>query len=208
LALLRPGLGQLNKRGIIIATDNAKAFGSIASVAGLVAAIVAPVISPLIAVARAIALTAARLLLARLLFGGLFAHRFGQKPGVMLGMLQEVFGCDPVIRKLRVTGQKLILLDDLLGRATHLAFGTRAVEHPVDNIAEGTRAVLLGTRAGLGRAHLDLWDGDPAPVAHRGASEMAGWLALSTKAALVAKRCAVIGIITCARSGKRILWFV
>ena len=86
------------KRGIIIATDNAKAFGSIASVAGLVTAIVAPVIAPLIAVARAIALTAARLLLARLLFGGLFAHRFGQKPGVMLGMLEEVLGRHAVVR--------------------------------------------------------------------------------------------------------------
>ena len=208
MALLRPGFWQFDKGAIIVAPHNAKALGGIASVAGLLTAIVAPVIAPLIAVARAIALTAARLLLTRLLFGGLFAHGFGQKPGVMLGVLQEVFGGHAVIRQLGVPSQKLILLDDLLGRATHLAFGTRAVEHPVDNIAEGTRAVLLGTRAGLGRAHLDLWDGDPAPVAHRGASEMAGWLALSTKAALVAKRCAVIGIITCARSGKRILWFV
>jgi hypothetical protein len=97
LALLRPGFRQFDKGAIIVAPHNAKAFRGIASVAGLLTAIVAPVIAPLIAVARAIALTAARLLLARLLFGGLFAHRFGQKPGVMLGMLQEVFGCDPVV---------------------------------------------------------------------------------------------------------------
>jgi hypothetical protein len=87
LALLRPGFRQFDKGAIIVAPHNAKAFRGIASVAGLLTAIVAPVIAPLIAVARAIALTAARLLLTRLLFGGLFAHGFGQKTGVMLGML-------------------------------------------------------------------------------------------------------------------------
>jgi hypothetical protein len=97
LTLLRPGLGQLDERAIIIATHNAKTLGGIAAIAWLVTAIVAPVIAALITVARAIALTAARLLLARLLFGGLFAHRFGQKPRVMLGMLQEVLGGDPVV---------------------------------------------------------------------------------------------------------------
>ena len=34
---------------------------------------------------------------ARLLLGGHFAHRFGQKPRVMFGMLQEILGGDTVI---------------------------------------------------------------------------------------------------------------
>ncbi len=83
------------------------------------------------------------LLLAGFLFGGHFAHRLAQKAGVMLGMLQEVFGSDAVIGQLRITGENLILLDDLLRRAPDLAFRARAVEDTVDNIAKGARAVLL-----------------------------------------------------------------
>ena len=74
----------------------------------------------------------------------------------MFGVLQEILGGDPVIRQLCVTGQLLIFLDDLLRRATHLALGTRGIEDTVDDVAEGARAVLAGTRAFLGRAHLVL----------------------------------------------------
>ncbi len=150
LLALRAGLGQLNQRAFILVADDVKTFGRRLHITGLFAAVVIP-----LAIAVAIAILLMELL-AGLLFSSLFAHRFGQKPGVMLGMLQEILCRHPVIRQLGVAGQKLILLDDLLRRTAHLALGAGAVEHPVDDIAEGTRAVLLGTRAGLGRAHLDL----------------------------------------------------
>ena len=97
------------------------------------------------------------ILLALFLFGGQFAVRFGQHPGVMFGVLRKIFGRNPVIRQLTVTGQLLIFFDDLLRRAAHFALGARAVEHTVGDIAEGARAIRLGTRARLGRAHLILW---------------------------------------------------
>jgi hypothetical protein len=97
LALLRPGFGQLDKGAIIVTTHNAKALGRITTVAWLITAIVTPVIATFIALPWRITLPTARLLLARLLLSGLLAHGFGQKPGVMLGVLQEVFGCDPVV---------------------------------------------------------------------------------------------------------------
>ena len=96
------------------------------------------------------------LLLARLLLGGHFAHRFTQEAGVMLGVLQEILGGHTVIRQLGIAGELLIFLDHLLRRTAHLAFGAGAFEDAVDDIAEGARAVLLGTRTGLGRAHLVL----------------------------------------------------
>ena len=89
------------------------------------------------------------LLLSRFLLGRQFLHRLGQHPRVVFGVLQEVFGRHPVVRELRIARQHLVLLDDLLRRATHLALGTRGVENAVDDIAEGARAVLVGTRAFL-----------------------------------------------------------
>ena len=105
-------------------------------VAVLAAILAAALLTTLLRVVLLIALTL-------FLFGGHLAHRLAQQAGVMLGMLQEVFCSDAVIRQLRVTGEKLILLDDLLRRATHLAFGARAVEDAVDDVAEGARAVRL-----------------------------------------------------------------
>ena len=81
------------------------------------------------------------LALPRLLLGGKFALRFGQQAGVMLGMLVEVFGGDTIIRQLRVAREEDILFNDLLRGAAHLAFGARAVEDAVDDIANGARAV-------------------------------------------------------------------
>ena len=62
----------------------------------------------------------------------------------------------PTGGELRIAGERIVFLDDLLRRAAHLAFGARGIEDAVDDIAERARAVLLGTRAGLGGAHLVL----------------------------------------------------
>ena len=83
-------------------------------------------------------------------------RRFRQKPRVMFGMLREILRRDPVIRQLRIPRQKLIFLDQLGRGATHFAFRARAVKDPVDDVAEGARAVRFRTRAGLGRAHIVL----------------------------------------------------
>jgi len=97
-----------------------------------------------------------KLLLTGLLLGGHFALSLTQKAGVVFSVLQEILGRHPVIRQLGITSELLIFLDHLLRRATNLAFGARAFEDTVDDIAEGARAVLLGARTGLGRAHLVL----------------------------------------------------
>jgi len=97
-----------------------------------------------------------KLLLAGLLFGGLLAHRFGQHAGIMLGVLLEILSRNAIIAQLSIAEKLLIFLYYLLWRTTHLTFGAGAVEGAVDDIAEGARAVLAGTRAFLGRAHLVL----------------------------------------------------
>ena len=70
-------------------------------------------------------------------FAGLFdlAHRFGEHPGIMFGVLRKVFSSDAVARQLGITVQLIILFDDLLRGAAHLAIRARAVENPVDDIA-------------------------------------------------------------------------
>ena len=75
------------------------------------------------------------ILLAAFLLCRQFAVRFGQHAGVMLGMLREILGSNPVIRQLRIARQLLIFLDDLLRCAAHFAFGARAVEHTVGDVA-------------------------------------------------------------------------
>ena len=125
----------------------------------LAAAVIAVLLVAVLLVAVLLAArpaTGTKLLLARLLFGGHFALRLAQHAGVMFGVLQEILSRDAIIRQLGIARQHLIFLDDLLRRATHLALGPRAFKHPVDDIAERARAVLLGTRTGLGRAHVVL----------------------------------------------------
>ena len=93
--------------------------------APILAPVLAPVLPPILPTVLASVLPAIALLilLARLLLGGHLARGFGQHAGIMLGMLQEILGSHAVIRQLRVTGEHLVFLDDLLGRTTHLAFG-------------------------------------------------------------------------------------
>ena len=77
------------------------------------------------------------------------ALRFGQHAGVMLRVLLEVFQCDAVIAKLRITGQLVVFVDDLLRGASHLAFRPRAVKHAVDDVSDRAVAVPFGPRAVL-----------------------------------------------------------
>ena len=51
----------------------------------------------------------------------LFALRFGQHPQIMFRVLLEVLRRHTVIRQLRVAGQLIILINDLLWRTAHLA---------------------------------------------------------------------------------------
>ena len=67
----------------------------------------------------------------------------------MLGMLLEILGRNPVIGELGIARQLVVFIDNLLRGATHLALGTRAVKHPVDDIANGPVPVALGPRAVL-----------------------------------------------------------
>lgn len=53
----------------------------------------------------------------------------------MLGVLLKVLSRHAVIAKLRVAGQLVVFLDNLLRRAAHLTLRTGAVEHPIDDIA-------------------------------------------------------------------------
>ena len=78
-----------------------------------------------------------------LLLGCKLALRLGQHPGVMFGMLHEVFCRDPVVGQLGVTGKELIFFDDLLGGAAHLALWAGTVEDAVDDIADRPGPVRL-----------------------------------------------------------------
>lgn len=75
-----------------------------------------------------------------LLFAALvnLALGFGQHAQVMFRMLLEIFHRNAVIAKLGVARQLVVFVDDLLRGAAHLAFGTGAVEHAVDDITDTT----------------------------------------------------------------------
>ena len=68
--------------------------------------------------------------------------RLAEQPAVVLGMLQVALRRHPVARELRVARQHLVLVDDLLRRAAHLAIRPRALEDAVDDVAH-VRAALL-----------------------------------------------------------------
>jgi len=77
----------------------------------------------------------------------LFVHlalRFAQQPCVMFRMLLKIFDRNPVIAQMRIARQLIIFVDNLLGRTAHLAFGTRAVKNPVDDI---TARLAIAIRA-------------------------------------------------------------
>ena len=74
----------------------------------------------------------------------------------MFGMLCKIFSRHTVTRKLRIARKGLVFLDNLLRRATHLAFWTGGIEHAVDDIAKIVAAIIiLVARARLvGRSHV------------------------------------------------------
>ena len=119
------------------------ALGPIVAAVALRAAVLRGVgLTALLAVVLAVVLAA--LLIAALL--GLtreFDLRLVQHAGVMFGVLLKVLSRDPVARQLRIARQQSVFVDDLLGGAAHLALGARAVENPVDDIAERARTVVL-----------------------------------------------------------------
>ncbi len=75
------------------------------------------------ALAVALGLTFPILAFLLLAAGILFLLGAAQHPQVMLRVLLEIFGSDAIIAQLRIPRQLVILVDDLLGRAAHLAFG-------------------------------------------------------------------------------------
>ncbi len=96
------------------------------------------------------------MLLACLLLGRKLSLGLTQKTRVMLCVLQKILGRNAVVRKLGIAREDQILLDDLLRRATDLAFRARAVEDTVDNITDRARAVRFRTRTGFRGSHLVL----------------------------------------------------
>jgi hypothetical protein len=74
---------------------------------------------------------------------GLIALRLSEHPGVVLGMLQEALGGHAVAGQVRVTRQRLVLVDDLLRGAPHLAVGACALEDAVDDIANVAPLVVV-----------------------------------------------------------------
>ena len=81
---------------------------------------------------------------------GLLALRLAQHAGVVLGVLQEALLGHAVVGQLRVAGKRQVFFNDLLGRAAHLALGTRGIEDAVDDIAQCALSVRLVTRTGFG----------------------------------------------------------
>jgi hypothetical protein len=133
--------GQINQRGFAVTYVMGYAIGLIPLAAIGTPTISAPVLATILpTVLAAVLATILTIVLGvilppRLLLGGHLAHRFGQKAGVVFGVLQEILGCHAVIRQLRIAGKRLIFLDNLLRGSAHFAFGARAVEDAVDNIA-------------------------------------------------------------------------
>ena len=64
-----------------------------------------------------------RLLLLLSLALGLFALCFGKHPQVVLSVLLKIFRSHPVIRQLCIARQLIVLVDNLLRCAAHLALG-------------------------------------------------------------------------------------
>jgi hypothetical protein len=116
---------------------------------GLIAVLIA--LSVTIALIAAVTLIAFRLTVAVftfLLFATLvnFALGFGQKAQVMFRMLLEIFHRDAVIAQLGITCQLIVFINDLLRRAAYLALGARAVENPVDDIADTAVRGIVAAR--------------------------------------------------------------
>ena len=140
---------------VALLTVVAVAAVTVAVVTGLLARLVAALIPVLIALPLLALLTLALIafgltvaVLAFLLFAPLvdLALGFGQKAQIMFGVLLEILHRHAVIAQLGVAGQLIVFVDDLLRRAAHLAFGTRAVEHTVDDVPDTAVRGIVAAR--------------------------------------------------------------
>ena len=102
-------------------------------------------------------LTVPALLLLALLLFALRIHfflRHAQQAQVMFRVLLKVFSRHTVIGQLCVSRQLIVFVDDLLRRAAHLALRAGTVKHAVDDIADGTGAIVgLGPRTVFRGSH-------------------------------------------------------
>jgi hypothetical protein len=71
---------------------------------------------------------------------------FGQKAQVMFGVLLEVFHRNAIIAQLRVTGELIVFVDDLLRSTAHFAFGTRTVEDAVYDVSDTAVRSIVAAR--------------------------------------------------------------
>ena len=88
------------------------------------ALIIQVILSVLVAVILLVVVPLLTVLVLLLLLGlplRLFALGFREHTQVVFGVLLKVFRRDPVVRQLRVAGQLIILINDLLRRSAHLA---------------------------------------------------------------------------------------
>ena len=78
-----------------------------------------------------------------------FALRLGQHPQIMLCVLLKALSRHAVMAQLRITGQLVVFVDNLLGRTANFALRTRRVENAVNNVSNRARAVAVpfGPRA-------------------------------------------------------------
>ena len=102
------------------------------------------------AIAVTLGLTFAVLALLLFAAGIHFALRFAQHPQIVLGMLLKVLGGHAVTGQLGVARQLVVLVDDLLRRAAHLALGAGTVEHPVDDVTAATAGIAIAAALGPG----------------------------------------------------------
>jgi len=134
---------------LVVALAMLALVGMALAVALMVAvAVLAPVTALVIAVAAHAALIVVVAAALALAFGHLTV-RLAQHAGVMLRMLEKALFRHAVMGQLGVTRQRQVFLDDLLGGATHLALGPRAIEDAIGDIPQRALAVRFATRAGF-----------------------------------------------------------
>ncbi len=64
-----------------------------------------------------------------------FTLRGHEQTRIMFRMLQEILRSNPIPRQLRIAGQRLIFINNLLRRAAHFTFWPRTIKNPVHDIS-------------------------------------------------------------------------
>ena len=121
-------MGLLGLGRLLIATTAATTAATIATIAAalLVAALLvaALLVAALLVAALLPTLLVALLRLLLRILGIHFALRLSQHPQIMLCVLLKALSRHAVMAQLRVTGQLVVFIDDLLGRTANLALRT------------------------------------------------------------------------------------